>query len=139
MDLYRRMNIMNNDMTRDVVYTGQLGCNDGYYLCPNCHYQLIYKEDLTSEADFYYKHYCEFCGTKLNWTNRDTIGSQINKVDFLADIFKMKKDHINILTVDKVDSIIEDYIYCRDENDALKLEDKLNSYIEEAERNLHKE
>jgi transcription initiation factor IIE alpha subunit len=83
---------------QDVIYTGQLGCNDGYYLCPNCHYQLIYKEDLTSTVDFYYKQFCEFCGTKLNWTNRDRIGSQLNKVDFLADIFKIKKECLNLLT-----------------------------------------
>lgn len=134
MDLHRRMNIMNNDMARDVVYTGQLCCNDGYYLCPNCYYQLIYKEDLTSEADFYYKHYCEFCSTKLNWTNRDTIGSQINKVDFLSKIFKIDKCLINRLTIDKVDGIMEDYIYCHDENDITKVRKKIESCIEEIKK-----
>ena len=90
---------MDNNVAQNVIYTGQLGCNDGYYLCPNCYYRLLYKEKLTSESDFYYKHYCEFCGTKLNWANRDTIGSLINKVDFLADIFKMKNAMIHFSKV----------------------------------------
>lgn len=122
-----------NDISKSVLFTGPLwGNEDGYYFCPECDYVL--KDDrITGDEDIRHKNYCENCGCKLDWSKRNTAGTYINKVQFLADNLTLSLNEIKKCEMKDVDIAIEGYLFAENKNDMVKIVNTLQNAIKEEE------
>lgn len=97
----------------DVKYTGPLWGNaNGYYFCPKCLYVLA--DHKLDDSEIQHKNFCENCGMKLNWANRNTAGALIDKVGFVADHLSFRIKDIKRCDVKALDKAIEKYLLADD-------------------------
>ena len=117
--------------------TGLLHTNKNIYFCPNCGFIIINSASKKIDIDdTRHKNYCSNCGTHLDWSNCNTIGAVIDKVQFLSDKFNIVKELLNKLSVHDIDTFVLKYFLFFDNEDKLKLVRdnifvKINEFLKE--------
>jgi hypothetical protein len=103
----------------DVKYTGFLwnDVSNGYYFCPNCNYILI--EDYpVYDKDIQHKKFCENCGTKINWSNRNLVSSYVDKVKFLSEKLSISESSIiDGLEMYTLDNFMDKFLHLDNKED----------------------